>query len=120
MRIINLGLILIFLFTNCFDKCKGELYVCTELQKRAEECEGEILEIFRNFIKENENNGRTDFDFILIESRVKKKIAQKQGQKQCERYRLSKNKDELSRYNKLKHCVYTKSCRDFASCIISF
>lgn len=113
-------IIVLIAFYGCLKKEKNESVICERFQLMSERCEGEILSLIKSFINENKNNGQSDFDFVLIENRIKKKISQKQALKQCERYRLSKDSDDINRFKSLKSCLNSKSCNEFAGCIIIF
>ncbi len=106
-------------FNGCFKKDENDSAVCERLQMMSEKCENDILEIFRKFVSENEKNGQSDFDYILIESRIKKKISQKEGMKQCERYRGSLKAEDKLRFDNIKSCSKKNSCSEFARCIIT-
>lgn len=118
MNIKNLFLItIICLFISCSKESKD---ICIQMQLMAERCEPEILAIFHNDNIQNESQGRTAFDYQLLESRIKKKIAQKEGQKQCEKFRNSKETEYIKRYKMMKDCAEKKNCKEFANCIITF
>lgn len=103
---------------TCTKKEKDSTIICDKFQIMTERCEKEILEIFDNYVKENRENGKSDFDYKLIESRIKNKISQKQGKKQCDRLMLSKSSYDNERFMKMTSCTKSKTCKEFAKCIL--
>ncbi len=115
-------LLVIFLCCLSISACtKNETdstIICDKFQVMTERCEKEILGIFDNYIKGNRETGKSDYDYKLIESRIKKKISQKQGKKQCERLMLSQSSYDIERFTKIKFCTEIKTCKEFADCIL--
>ncbi|MGC9043635.1 MAG: hypothetical protein ACP5KG_07240 [Myxococcota bacterium] len=99
---------------------KQEEDICHKMQMMAERCEPEILAIIKGDMNNDERAGWVAPDYQMIESRIKKKISQKQGEKQCAKFRDSKEPEQKRRYQVIKDCTQSKNCKDFADCIITF
>lgn len=117
--------ILIILFVSNCSRCNyRDNDICNRFQEYSERCQNDLLQL----IKERPNNydsllnksEKEEFDYKLIEYRIRRKISEKQGFKQCMKLRDSNTQDSNKRLDLIRHCLQKNDCRDFAQCIISF
>ncbi|MBI5534434.1 MAG: hypothetical protein HY898_17045 [Deltaproteobacteria bacterium] len=86
---------------------------CPSFQQRARDCEQATIDLLRS--KLTADAGDADKQFLMLESRLRKRIADGRPQKQCET--ILSGSDE-ARVQRIKTCHAAASCDSFAQCLM--
>jgi hypothetical protein len=105
-------------------KPRTEPFDCEALQKRAERCEGEILEIVRRgYEVEKVTAGATSMDaeqgFRMFKIRFQRKLRQRNIERECRELAHPRDQAQHKRASALRFCYSRPTCKSFGECLLS-
>jgi len=94
---------------------------CDKIQKRAERCEKDILDLIKSRIAAGPASaaeGESEQQYKMFETRFKKKIRDAAPRAQCERFRAAATATARKQLDRMTACSAKPSCPAFAECIL--
>jgi hypothetical protein len=88
---------------------------CPSFQQRARECEQATIDVLKARLKSEAGGPDFDQQFQMLESRLRKRIAEGRPGQQCDRIVAG---TDAARISKIKACHAAASCDAFAECLI--
>lgn len=88
---------------------------CPSFQQRAAECEQATVDLLRKKVAADASTPDADQQFRMLESRLRKKIAEGRPQKQCEKILAG---GDAERVKRIQACHAAQGCEAFAECLV--